>query len=116
MRTSVLAMAVTFPTHDNGTLVGATRGPTRFCYLAKPGLHEIVVDTGDAEERATLEAKAGATYVLKQEVDNVFGFVRCRALWIAEDEWKDHFDASEEVVLTGVPGDEVLPPNPNVVP
>lgn len=69
MRTSVLAAAVTFPTRDNGVLVGATRGPTHFCYLAEPGEHVVTIGA-DATETATITAEAGRTYVLEQEVDN----------------------------------------------
>ncbi len=111
MRTSVLASAVTFPTRDNGVLVGATRGPTHFCYLAEPGEHEISIEA-DEVERAKLTVEAGKSYFLKQEVDNIFGYVKCRAVWLAETEAKDLFDASTYEVLVGVPGSETLPPNP----
>lgn len=33
--------------HDNGRLVGMTRGPSYFCYLAEPGWHTIVTRYGD---------------------------------------------------------------------
>ena len=33
--------------HDNGQLVGMTKGPSRFCYLAQPGHHEIVATYAD---------------------------------------------------------------------
>ena len=79
VRTSVLALAVPFPTHDDGVLVGATRGPSFFCYLAAPGEHEIAIDA-DETEHARLTAQAGASYVLKEEVDNIFGYVKCRSI------------------------------------
>ena len=61
VRTSVLAAAVTFPAHDNGVLVGATRGPGHFCYLAEPGEHEIAIDA-DEVEAAKLLAEPGRSY------------------------------------------------------
>jgi hypothetical protein len=115
VRTSVLAQAVTFPTHDNGVLVGATRGPTHFCYLAEPGEHEIVIEA-DEVEKAKLTAEAGKSYFLKQEVDNILGYVKCRGVWLAEAEAKSLFDSSEYEVLVGVPGSEKLPPNPPYAP
>jgi hypothetical protein len=41
LRPQWIAAAVTAPVHDNGRLVGATRGPTYFCYAAQPGHHVI---------------------------------------------------------------------------
>ena len=41
IRTSRLAQAIAFPTLDNGALVGATKGPTFFCYKAEPGEHVL---------------------------------------------------------------------------
>ncbi len=111
VRTSDLARAVTFPTHDNGVLVGATRGPTYFCYLAEPGAHEISI-RADEIERATLFADAGRSYYLKQEVDNLFGYVKCHAIWVEEQAARELFDESNYEVLVGVPGSEKLPSNP----
>ena len=79
IRTAVVAIAVTFPTRDNGTLVGATSGPTYFCYFAEPGEH-VIVSEADEKETARLSAEAGKTYFLKQEVDFYFGYVKCRAV------------------------------------
>jgi hypothetical protein len=115
MRTSVLAMAVTFPTHDDGALVGATRGPGHFCYLAEPGDHVISIEA-DAVETAKLTAIAGARYFLKEEVDNIFGYVKCRAVWMKEEEAKESLDASPSEMLVGVPGSEKLPPDPPYAP
>ena len=115
VRTSVLAQAVTFPTHDNGVLVGATRGPTHFCYLAAPGHHNLSIEA-DEIEHASFEAEAGKSYFLHQEVDNIFGYVKCRAVWVDEATAKDLFPQSTFEVLTGVPGNEKLPPDPPFAP
>jgi hypothetical protein len=108
VRTSVLAAAVTFPTRDDGVLVGATRGPGHFCYLAQPGEHEITV-VADEAEHAKLLAEPGHNYYLEQEVDNIFGHVKCRAVWLELSAAKDAFDSTYYEVLVGVPGDEALP-------
>jgi hypothetical protein len=112
-RTSVLASAVTFPTHDNGVLVGATRGPGYFCYLAAPGSHTIVTEA-DEPEVATLQAVAGRAYYLKEEVDNVFGYVKCRAVWVEGEAAANVFEGLSYEALVGVPGREKLP-DPNAI-
>lgn len=107
-RTSVLAQAVTFPVRDNGVLVGATRGPSHFCYLAEPGRHAIIVEA-DEPEHAQIEARPGGRYYLAQEVDNLFGWVKCRAAWVTEEVARDLAERSAYQVLSGVPGNERLP-------
>ncbi len=111
IRTAVVAIAMTFPTRDNGTLVGATSGPTYFCYLAEPGEHEVVVEADDLET-ARLVAEPGKSYFLKQEVDFVFGYVNCRTMWVTEEEAQALFRSSYPGVLVGVPGSETLPTDP----
>jgi hypothetical protein len=108
VRTSVLAMAVALPTRDNGMLVGATRGPTHFCYYAEPGEHEIAIE-GDSTETAHLTAAPEGRYYLKIEVDNIAGWVRGRGVWITEDVAQEALDSSTYEVLVGVPGNEKLP-------
>jgi len=115
VRTAVIGFAVTFPTRDNGALVGATRGETYFCYLAEPGLHEITIEA-DEVEHAALSAEAGKSYFLKQEVDNIFGYVKCRAVWVGDAAAIGLFDAADHKVLTGVPGAERLPADPPFAP
>lgn len=102
---------MTFPTRDNGALVGATSGPTYFCYRAEPGEHEIVVEA-DNQETARLAAEAGKTYFLEQHVEFVFGYVKCRAGWVTEEEAQSLIRSSYPGVLVGVPGSETLPDDP----
>jgi len=109
IRTAIVAIAVTFPTRDNGTLVGATSGPTYFCYLAEPGEHEVVVEA-DNHEVARLSAEPGKSYFLQQQVDLVFGYVKCRSVWVTEAEAQSLIRSSYPGVLVGVPGSETLPP------
>ena len=47
LRPHWLASAVTYVVHDNGVLVGATRGPTYFCWLAAAGPHVITSECDD---------------------------------------------------------------------
>ena len=108
VRTSVLAQAVAFPTRDNGVLVGATKGPTYFCYLAGEGRHDITVESDDVDE-AVLQAEAGKRYWLKHEVDFIFGHVGCRPVWLDESVARSELAAADHEVLVGVPGDEKLP-------
>jgi hypothetical protein len=115
VRTSFLARFMIFPVRDDGVLVGATRGSTHFCYLAEPGHHEIAIEADEAEH-AELDAVAGRSYYLKQEVDNVFGHVTCRAKWIEPTEARALLDASTYEVLAGVPGSEAVPRDPPVAP
>jgi hypothetical protein len=108
IRDSHLAQAVTFPVYDNGKLVGATRGPSYFCYLAEPGDHEIKIEA-DQADIAKLSAAPGRAYYLSQEVDNLFGFVKARAVWLERDAALEALGALEYQVLIGVPGDQELP-------
>lgn len=108
LRDSEMAQAVTFPVRDGGVLVGATRGPGYFCYLAAPGNHAITIEA-DEVERAVLVAEPGGRYYLKQEVDNLFGYVKCRAVWVAEPVARELASDLDYLVLVGVPGSEKLP-------
>lgn len=110
IRTAVVAIAMTFPTRDNGMLVGATSGPTYFCYAAEPGEHEITVEA-DEVEVARLTAEPGKSYFLEQRVDFLFGYVKCRSVWVAESEAARLFRGSYPGVLVEVPGAERLPPD-----
>lgn len=114
VRTSVIGGAVTFPTRDNGYLVGATRGPGHFCWLAEPGDHEITIET-DHTDNASLRAEAGKAYWLKQNVSNVMGIVTCEPQWIDYTEAQKALADTPYEVLSGVPGEEKLPEQPPFV-
>src|SRR5215472_7310947 len=69
VRPSHFALAVTFVVHDNGQLVGATRGESYFCYEAEPGKHRVESSTGDPLDKAgsaVLAAETGRRYWLHQ--------------------------------------------------
>ena len=82
IRTSHLAQAVAFATLDNGTLVGATKGPTFFCYKAEPGEHTLRIEA-DEPTTVKLQAVGGRSYYLHEKVP--FGFMlRCDAECVSE--------------------------------
>jgi hypothetical protein len=111
VRTSVLALDVAFPTRDNGMLVGATRGPSHFCYRAEPGEHEIAVES-ESTATAHLVAEPEGRYFLKLELDGARG----RPVWIPEDAAREDLDSSIYRVLVGVPGSETLPAEVPIAP
>jgi len=116
IRGSMLWRSVTFPTRDNGLLVGATQGSTYFCYLAEPGAHEISIDANDIE-RANLWAQAGGSYYLEQEVEPWLDLVvTCHLDWIDEAAAAKIIGRSDYRILVGVPDRERLPPNPPFAP
>ena len=67
LRPHSLGALVTFVVHDNGMLVGATRGPGYFCYHVQPGLHQITSDSGNVAA-VSLAVNAGGRYYLHQVV------------------------------------------------
>ena len=109
IRTSAVAVAVTFAVRDNGALVGATRGPTFFCYHAAPGRHRLVSESDDDTETAVFDISEGERRYLHQGVSNVFGFVKSDSDWVSESEAKGLVDESAYAVLVGVPKDQKLP-------
>jgi hypothetical protein len=68
------------------------------------------------KEAATLLAEPGRSYFLKQEVDNIFGYVTCRAVWVEESAARELIDGTYNEVIVGVSGSETLPPNPPFAP
>lgn len=114
VRPSHWAVAVTFVVHDDGQLVGATRGESYFCYYAQPGAHRILSSTGDPTDQdghAVLTAVAGRRYWLHQDFDNVFGVIIDKLQWVDEARARELLDdgSCDYEVLDGVPGHEKLP-------
>jgi hypothetical protein len=112
IRPSHYALGVTFVVHDNGQLVGATRGESYFCYEAEPGDHRITSGTGDAFDKrggANLTAQAGGRYWLHQDYANVFGVIVDKLEWVDEDRARELIADCDYKVVAGVPGSEELP-------
>jgi len=111
IRTSRLAQAVPFPTLDNGALVGATKGPTFFCYKAEPGEHTLRIQT-DEPTVVNLHAEGGASYYLHETLPFSFMLViACNATWVSESKARELVDDSSYEVLTATPATE-HPPDP----
>jgi hypothetical protein len=103
-----MAWTVTAVVRDNDVLVGATRGPTYFCYRIRPGRHRIT-SRADTTEAAVLVAAPGRRYYLHQNVDNLFGVVRTRLAWVDETRAHSLVVRCGYRELAEVPGSERLP-------
>lgn len=68
LRPHSLGALVTIPVRDNGHLVGATRGPSYFCYLVQPGFHDVTSDSGNVA-RLGLNIAPGARLYLQQVIN-----------------------------------------------
>jgi hypothetical protein len=110
IRTSQLAQAIAFPTKDNGALVGATKGPTFFCYRAEPGEHTLAIET-EAPTSVELRAEGGKSYYLHQKVpfDPFALKMRCETAWVDETVARKLVDKSSYEVVTQGPNGEALP-------
>lgn len=108
IRSSRIAMAVTFTVHDNDVLVGATRGPTYFCYRAQPGHHRIRVTSEDGEQRFDVIFAARAAYYLDQGLDFNLGFVVPQGRWVDEGSARLLVGRSEHRILQGAPASQTI--------
>ena len=108
IRTARLAMAVTFLVHDNDLLVGATRGPTWFCWRAEPGRHRITVTSEDGGQRFEVDLQARGRYYLDQGLEYRLGFVTPRGRWVDESTAATLLQTSEHRVLQAAPAREPL--------
>jgi hypothetical protein len=104
IRTSRLAQAIAFPTRDNGALVGATKGPTFFCYRAEPGEHTLQIES-EAPTSVDLRAEAGKSYYLHQKVpfDPFALKMRCETAWVDEPTARRLVESSSYEVITQAP-------------
>jgi hypothetical protein len=59
---------LTTPIWDNGVLVGATQGPSHFCYTAAPGEHLLTTEVSDADP-LRFDARAGARYFFAHRIE-----------------------------------------------
>ena len=108
IRSAQLALAVTFTVHDNKLLVGATRGPTYFCYRAQPGRHQIAIASDDGELRFDVLLEPRGRYYLDQRLRSDFGFVVPQGGWVDEATAAQLMRRSEHRVLLGAPASEHL--------
>lgn len=109
IRTSRLAQAVAFPTLDNDKLVGATKGPTFFCYKAEPGEHTLRIKADDSTV-VKLHAEGGRSYYLHETLPFAFALVlTVKATWVSEAAARELVDDSSYEVLTETPATEHPP-------
>ncbi|MSP63433.1 MAG: hypothetical protein EXR72_24435 [Myxococcales bacterium] len=102
--------AVTLVVRDNGHVVGATRGPSYFCYFAEPGRHRIVSEVSDsgridAPRETAVEILPGGRYYLAQTVaagGQTIG-------WISEADAGKRVEKCGYQVLIRGPGNDPLP-------
>jgi len=105
VRPERIAAHVSMPVRDNGRLVGATRGLTFFCYLARPGEHQIT-SVDDDTGPTLLRAVSGIRYWLHQDVAELAGNVHAHLDWVEEHDALELLDACESRVHVAVPGHE----------
>jgi hypothetical protein len=105
VRPDRVAAHVSMPVRDNGRLVGATRGLTFFCYLARAGEHQIT-SVDDDTGPTLLRAIPGTRYWLHQEVTELAGAIHAHLDWVEEHDALDLLDACESRVHVAVPGHE----------
>ena len=103
VRPDALAAHVPMAIRDNGRLVGATRGTTFFCYLARTGEHQITSSDDDTGP-LLLRAQSGARYFLHQDVTELAGAVHAHLDWVDDATALEMLDACEARVRVAVPG------------
>lgn len=67
LRPHSLGALITFVVRDNDQLVGATRGPSYFCYFVLPGSHHVTSDSGTIAA-VDLAVAPGSRHYLHQVV------------------------------------------------
>ena len=108
VRPHSLGFATTLAVRDGGVLVGATRGPSYFCYRAAPGVHRLVA----GGRSLTLEVAPGQRQFVHQAmlprrlvaIDAAAGqamLPRCAYLLLADAGEDEALPDSEAVVPAG---------------
>ncbi len=101
--------------HDNGRLVGMTKGPSYFCYLAEPGYHSIVSRYGDdVDERlgtdeiedVSILVEPNARLFLHHDVSKIMSM---SVVWVDPTEANTMIGQCNYVELVAVPKGESLP-------
>jgi len=108
IRTSKIARAVTFVVHDNDLLVGATRGPSWFCWRAEPGRHRLTITGEDGGQRFDVVLAERGRYYLDQDLAYRLGFVTPRGAWVDERTAAALLQDSEHEVLYAAPAKESM--------
>lgn len=117
-----VALLVPAVVRDNRQLVGMTKGPTWFCWLAEPGLHKVVTRYGDDIDEnlgtdeisdAAILVEPGGRYYLHHDVSKILTIsvrwvldaAEAQAM-ISECQWAD---------VVAVPSGEKIPNRDQVI-
>ncbi|UQA54670.1 hypothetical protein [Polyangium aurulentum] len=121
LRPHRVAQLVPAVVRDNGRLVGMTKGPSYFCYLAEPGLHRIVSTYGDDVDAklgmdevadATIVAAPAGQYFLHHDVKKL---MTLSVRWVSPQEAAAMIGESDYVELVAAPEGEALPARGEIV-
>jgi hypothetical protein len=93
------------PLEDNGQLVGATRGPSFFCYVAHPGSHQLDMPE-ETSAPIELELAAGQRVYVHQRVQ--VGSTSLRLLPSDEANLLRMLEKCEYSTLLDWPGKEIV--------
>jgi hypothetical protein len=104
VRTSLVGAALTLPIRDNGKLVGATEGPSHFCYRAGVGRHRLTVEVSDADA-IELAVSGGDRHF----VEHAVRFGSDELLVLNAEQGLAAVTKSEPTVIEGGPEGEPLP-------
>ncbi|MBI4701055.1 MAG: hypothetical protein HY744_07845 [Deltaproteobacteria bacterium] len=105
VRPAHIGAPLVFPVRDNGTLVGATRGPSYFCYLAGVGHHSITVEGAEPGE-VRLTAQPVRRYFIEHEIAGN----RRRLVAIDESRARQILRDCDYAMIEAVPEGEAKPP------
>ncbi|MDI3282282.1 hypothetical protein [Polyangium sp. 15x6] len=115
VRPYAVAFLVPAVVRDNGRLVGMTKGPSYFCYLAEPGVHRIVSRYGDDVDAelgsdtvvdANLTAAPGGHYFLHHDVSSI---LTLSVGWVEAGRANEMISECDYAELVEVPSNETLP-------
>lgn len=108
VRTSPLALGVTFTVRDNDVLVGATRGNSWFCYRAQPGSHRVIMTSEDGSQRFDIDLEERGRYYFDQGLTYELGLVIPHGEWIDEHAARTLIARSRHRVLQGAPATQTM--------
>ena len=115
LRPHGVASLVPAVVRDNGRLVGMTKGPSYFCYLAEPGFHSILTRYGDDVDAelgsdelvdASVTAAPGGHYFLHHDVT---GILKLSVGWVEAPKANEMIAECDYAELVAVPSNESLP-------
>lgn len=107
LRPHSTGVLLTTPVRDNGKLVGATKGPTYFCYFAEAGHHEIAVERGSLA--GPLHTRIDVGPAERHYLHHSLSVVDEDLEWVSEPVAKELVQKCTYAVVVEVPSDDVAP-------